>query len=527
MAASSEHESQVVGALRSVGAATLASRVLGFLRDMVMALAFGAGPMTDAFFVAFRIPNILRRLLGEGALSTSIVPIFTEYLVTQPRGEFERMFRAVLGTALAVLSGVTVLGVATAPWLVRLFAPGFAAEPLALTVALTRLLFPYLILVGLGALVMGALNAEGRFFTAALAPAVLNIGMILSVLSLSPHLSQPIFAPAIGVLAGGVAQLLVQVPELRRAGVPLRPSREFSHPALRRIGGRMVPSIFGLAGVQVTVFVNTLLASLLPAGSVSYLYYADRVMEFPLGVFGIALASASLPAMSRQAVVGDTAGLARTVNFALRLSCYIAIPASVGLILLQTPITRLLFERGRFGPAETAATAWALGYYAVGLTGFAATRIVAQAFYAIGDPRTPVRVASVAVAANVVVAVGLMVPMAHGGLALASSIAGYVNLGLLLWAFHRRVGPFGGREIVTSLARTAGAALAVGLWCVLAMWVWPSPTTPASDVGWLAGVIAGGCVVFWLATTVARSEERTALFPSLRWPRALLRRSRD
>jgi putative peptidoglycan lipid II flippase len=492
--------------------------VLGFVRDMVVALAFGAGPTTDAFFVAFRIPNILHRLLGEGALSTSIVPIFTEYLVTRPRGEFERMFRAVSGIALTLLCGVTVLGVVASPWLVRLFAPGFGAEALALTVALTRLMFPYLILVGLGALVMGALNAEGRFFTAALAPAVLNAGMILSVLLLAPHLSEPIFALAVGVLAGGVGQLLVQVPDLLRAGIPLRPSPEFSHPALRRIGGRLVPSVFGLAGVQVTVFVNTLLASLLPSGSISYLYYADRVMEFPLGVFGIALASASLPAMSRQAAVGDTAALGRTVNFALRLSCYVAIPASVGLIALQAPITRLLFQRGQFGPAETAATAWALGWYAVGLTGFSATRIAAQAFYAIGDPRTPVRVALAAVAINVVVAVGLMPLMAHGGLALASSVAGYVNLALLLWAFRRRVGPLGGREVATSLARTAGAALALALWCALAVWAWPASPTAAMDAAWLTAAIGGGCVVFWAASALARSEERVALVQGMRSP---------
>jgi putative peptidoglycan lipid II flippase len=526
MVARSEHESQVVRALGSVGAATLLSRVLGFIRDMVVALAFGAGPITDAFFVAFRIPNVLRRLLGEGALSTSIVPIFTEYLVTRPRIEFERMFRAVLGIALAVLCGVTVLGVITAPWLVRLFAPGFATEPLALTIALTRLMFPYLVLVGVGALVMGALNAEGRFFTAALAPAILNVAMIVSVLSLAPHLPQPIFALAIGVLAGGVGQVLVQVPDLRRAGVPLRPSTELSHPALRRIGGRLVPSVFVLAGVQVTVFVNTLLASLLPSGSISYLYYADRVMEFPLGVFGIALASASLPAMSRQGAVGDRTGLGRTVNFALRLSCYVAMPATVGLIALQTPITRLLFQRGQFGPAETAATAWALGWYAVGLAGFAATRIVAQAFYAVGDSRTPVRVALAAVGVNVIVAVALMLPMGHGGLALASSVGGYVNLGLLLWAFRRRVAPLGGREMAMSLARTAGASLAVAGWCALAARAWPAPPTPASDAAWLTVAIGGGCVVFWVASAVARSEERAALLQGLPF-RALLRRGGD
>ncbi len=403
MIARSDHESQVIRALGSIGVATLASRILGFVRDLVVARAFGAGPVTDAFFVAFRIPNILRRLLGEGALSTAVVPVFSEYLVRQTRPEFDRMFRAVLAAALTALAIVTAVGVAIAPWIIRVMAPGFAADPgqLRLTVELTRLMFPYLVLVGLSALAMGALNALGRFFTSALGPAVLNLGMIACVLSLSPYLEPPILSLAVGVLLGGLGQLMVQLPELAAAGVPLRPSTQLGHPGLQRIWRLLLPAVFGLATVQVTVFINTLLASLLPAGSISYLYYADRVMEFPLGVFGIALASASLPAMARQGAAGDTHGLARTVNFAIRLGCYLALPATIGLVVLREPITRVLFERGRFGPAETVATAWALAWYAAGLVAFSGTRIVAQAFYAIGEPRTPVLVGVITVGVNV------------------------------------------------------------------------------------------------------------------------------
>ena len=249
MIARPDHESQVVRALGSIGAATLASRILGFVRDMVVASTFGAGPVTDAFFVAFRIPNILRRLLGEGALSTAVVPMLSDYLVTRPRGEFNRLFRAILGAALVVLGTVTVLGVLTAPWLVRVMAPGFAGEPaqLALAVTLTRLMFPYLVLVGLAALVMGALNAHGRFFTAALGPAVLNVGMIACVLALAPYVRPPILALAVGVLLGGVGQLAIQLPELARTGVPLRPSRELRHPALGRLMRLLLPGVFGLA----------------------------------------------------------------------------------------------------------------------------------------------------------------------------------------------------------------------------------------------------------------------------------------
>jgi putative peptidoglycan lipid II flippase len=516
--ARSDHESHVVRALGSIGAATLASRILGFARDVIVARAFGAGPLTDAFFVAYRIPNVLRRLLGEGALSTAIVPVFSEYLVTRDRSQFERMLRATGGAALIVLTAVTLLGVAAAPWIVPLIAPGFARDPaqMALTVTLTRLMFPYVILVGVGALMMGTLYAHGRFFTAALGPAVLNVGMILCVLTLAGRLDPPIVSLGIGVLVGGLGQLAIQIPELRRAGLPLGASVEPTHPALGRIGRLLLPSVFGLAGAQVTVFINTLLASILAAGSVSYLYYADRVMEFPLGVFGIALASASLPAMSRQAAARDMAGLSRTLGFALRLSFYVAVPAAVGLIVLQVPITRVLFERGQFGPAETAATAWALAWYAAGLPAFSGTRIAAQAFYAIGEPRTPVTIGIASVAVNIVLAVGLMRPMAHAGLALASSGAVYANLLILLWLARRRLGGAAEQGLWQSLGRTAAATAALVAWLAFARWTWPVAVNALEEAGWLAVVIAAGGLVFWVASIVVRSPERAALLAALR-----------
>ncbi len=517
MIARSEHEARLVRALGSIGAATLASRILGFVRDMVVARAFGAGPLTDAFFVAFRIPNILRRLLGEGALSTAVVPMLSDYLATRSRLEFNRLFRAMLGAAILVLGGVTAIGMLVAPWLVRVMAPGFAGDPgqLALTASLTRLMFPYLVLVGLAALVMGALNAHGRFFTAALGPAVLNVGMIACVLGLAQYLRPPIVSLAVGVLLGGMGQLALQLPELAGAGVPLVPSGEIRHPALGRLLRLLLPSVFGLATVQVTVFINTLLASLLRAGSISYLYYADRVMEFPLGVFGIALASASLPAMSRLAAAGDLRGLSATVNFALRLSCYAALPATVGLLVLRTPITRLLFERGRFGPAETEATAWALAWYAIGLVAFSATRIAAQAFYALGDTRTPVATGVGAVIVNLFLALLLLGPMEHAGLAFASSASAYANLVLLLWLGRRRLGPLGWREIGRSVGRTGAATAGLAAWCLLLVWRWPPAPTFWTDAAWLGAAIAGGAVVFWFTSGAMNSAERAALFRSL------------
>jgi putative peptidoglycan lipid II flippase len=514
-------ERQVVRALGSISAATLLSRLLGFLRDAVVALAFGAGPVTDAFFVAFRIPNTLRRLLGEGALSTAVVPVFTAYATTRSRDEVRRMLRAVTGAALLVLSATTLVGVAAAPWILLALAPGFAADATqtALAVRLTRIMFPYVVLVGVAALAMGALHAHGRFFAAALGPAVLNVGMIAGVLLLGTRLDPPILALALGVLAGGVGQLAVQLPSLRRAGLLVGPSVDLRHPALGRLGRLLVPAVFGLAAVQVSVFVNTLLASLLPAGSISFLYYADRVMEFPLGVFAIALASAALPTMARQAAAGDTPGLTTTLNFALRLAVYIAVPATVGLVMLRAPITRVLFERGRFGPDDTVATAQALLGYAVGLVGFSAARIAAQVFYAAGAPGTAVRAGLVAVAANLVAAVTLMGPLAHGGLALASSVGGYVNVVLLLAAARRRFGPLGGRALAESLGRTLAAAVPLAAWCALCLWAWPSTAGRWREALWLAVTITGGTLVYWGAGRMLAPAEAAAirgLLPSSR-----------
>jgi putative peptidoglycan lipid II flippase len=515
----SSSERQVVGALGSIGAATLASRVLGFARDMLVALVFGAGPVTDAFFVAFRIPNILRRLLAEGALSTAVIPVFTDYAVTRPREELIRMLRALLAGALLVLGVVTLAGMLTAPWVVAFIAPGFASEPgqYDLAVRLTRLMFPYLLLVGLAALAMGVLNSQGHFFAAALGPAVLNLGMIAAVLGLASRVDPPVLALAVGVLLGGVGQLLVQVPSLRAIALLVPPSRELGHPALGRVARLLLPAVFGLAAVQVMVFVNTLLASLLPAGSISFLYYADRVMEFPLGVFGIALASASLPAMARQAAAGDTPGVAATVNFALRLATYVSLPATVGLVVLSVPITRVLFERGRFGPADTEATAVALVWYAVGLVGFAGARITAQAFYAVAEPGTAVRLGVLAIGANLVAAVALMGPMGHAGLAAASSIGAYVNLAGLLWVARRRFGPLGGRALVLSLGRTAVACVPLLVWCVVALRVGEHlalDTTVRVGI-WLGVTIGVGAVVFWATSALVRAPERVTLWGML------------
>jgi putative peptidoglycan lipid II flippase len=372
-------------------------------------------------------------------------------------------------------------------------------------------MFPYLVLVGLAALAMGALNARGRFFASALGPAVLNVGMIVGVVALSRVVDPPVAALALGVLAGGLGQLLVQLPSLRSVGLLVGPSRELGHPALARMAHLLLPAVFGLASVQVMVFVNTLLGSFLPSGSISVLYYADRVMEFPLGVFGIALASASLPVMARQAAAGDERALASTLNFALRMAVFVSVPATVGLVLMRVPIVRVLFERGRFEAADTLATAEALAWYALGLVGMAGARIAAQAFYAVAQPGTAVRLGFVSIVANVVAALLLVGPLGHAGLAAATSVGASVNLAGLLWAARRRFGPLGGRAIAASLLRTVAAAVPLAAWCAGAWAMWPLRASVVVEAIWLAVTMVVGVGLFWGASVLLGAPEREAL----------------
>ncbi|MGH7334200.1 MAG: murein biosynthesis integral membrane protein MurJ [Candidatus Rokuibacteriota bacterium] len=510
-------EGQVMRALGTIGSATLVSRVLGFARDMVIALVFGAGTTTDAFLVALRIPNIMRRLLGEGALSAAVIPVITEYAFHRSRVEMLRTLRALLGATLLVLTAVTILGMAAAPELVRFLAPGFTREPgqAALSASLTRVMFPYLALVALSALAMGTLHAHARFLAPALGPAVQNVAIIVCVALLASRLNPAILAPAIGVVLGGLGQLVVQLPSLNRCGCLVAPSGEIGHPAVRQVGRLLLPAVVGLASVQVNVFVNTLLASLLPAGSISFLYYADRVMELPLGVFGIALASAALPTMSRQASVRDIGGLAGTLSFGLRWSFFIAVPATLGLIVLRTPITRVLFERGQFTAADTLATAEALKWFALGLAGMSAARIAAQVFYALQEPMVAVRLGVVSVLVNIAAACVLMGPLQHAGLAAAASLASYVNLGTLMWVARRRLGPIGGIAILGAIARTATASAPLLLVCLASLWLWPPSPADMVDAIWLLSTIVLAGLAFGGSAWCLRAPELPTIARSL------------
>lgn len=466
-----KHEhAQISRRVGTVSFYTLLSRFLGLARDSVMAWAFGATRAADAFYVAFRIPNLLRRLVAEGALTIAFVPVYTDYL--RKSREEARTAASVIFTYLSLfLAAMVVAGIIFAPWIVKLIAWGFSAEPLKfeLTVYLTRLMFPYIFLISLVALAMGILNSLKRFAAPAASPIFLNLGIICGALFLWRFFEVPAVGLAIGVLAGGVMQLTLQIPSLAREGMIPRINFNWRHPALKSLLLLMIPSAFGAAVYQVNVIVITLLASFLPEGSVSYLWYADRVSEFSLGIFSIAVATAALPTLSDQAADRDIASLKETMNFSLRLAFLIDIPAAVGLYLLAEPVVSVIFQRGEFNRATTVATAGALTFFALKIPFVSGVRNLVPGFFALKDAKTPVVISTIAVVVNAAAALLLMHPMLHRGLALALVISGAVNFFLLFYFFRRKVGPLGWRKIAKSVLKTCIASAVMGAVLVFVM----------------------------------------------------------
>lgn len=459
-------ESAKVGkAAAVIGAFTLMSRILGLARDMVLAAVFGSGMAADAFFVAFRIPNLLRRLFAEGSLTVAFVPVFTEYLTRKGRVEALELGRLVFTVLSVALVAVTLLGVLSSPWIVRLQAYGFGSsgEKYALTVLLTRIMFPYIFLISLVAFFMGVLNSFRHFAAPAAAPVFLNVGMIAGAAVLAPLLTEPVVGLALGVVIGGFLQLGLQIPWALKVGFRFRPLWDLHHPGLRRIGALMLPAIFGSAVYQINQFVGTLLASFLPEGSISWLYYADRLVQFPLGVFGIAISTAALPSLSSHVSNQDHDAFRKTLFDSLGLTFFIVIPATVGLIVLGKPIINLLLERGAFQAKDTEMTYVALLYYALGLWAFSGIRVVVSGFYALQDTRTPVKVATAALVLNTGASLLLMGPLRHGGLALALSLASSFQLLLLIVILRRRVGGRGWKEVMGSALRALSAAIPMGI----------------------------------------------------------------
>lgn len=431
---------------------TLISRILGFIRDIVLARVFGAGPMFDAFVVAFRIPNLMRRLFAEGSFSLAFVPVLTEYKEKRSPEELCGLIDNIAGTLLSALLVVTGLGILFAPGIVHLFAPGFAGDPQTFDAAakMLRITFPFLLFVSLVAMCGGILNTFGRFAIPALTPVLLNVAMITAAVAVAPLMTRPVEALAWAVLVAGAVQLLVQVPALGRLGLLPRPRWGWKDSAVRRVLKLMVPTLLGASAAQINILIDTVIASFLVAGSMSWLYYADRLMEFPLGVFGIALATVILPNLSSRYAVADKAGFAKSLNWALLWSMIIGLPAAVGLGTMAKPIVLTLFAYGEFTVADADMSALALMAYALGLPAFMMIKVLAPAFFARQDTRTPVKAALSAMALNLLLNltfVGLFLyfdqPGAHAGLAAASSLAAYWNAGFL-WRRLRASGYYEG-----------------------------------------------------------------------------------
>jgi putative peptidoglycan lipid II flippase len=499
---------QIARSAGKVGLYTLASRILGLVRDSVVAAIFPKSS-TDVFFVAFTIPNVLRQLLAEGALTAAFIPVFTEYKEGRGQDATRSMLRNMLGAAFSVLTLVTLLGALGAPWVVRLFALGFVDDPekLGLAVALTRLMFVFLLAVGLTALAMGVLNTYRHFSAPAAAPVVLNIGIIATVyagLPLMPRLAlPPITALAIGVVIGGFAQVALQLPFLRQQGMLVAPRFGFTDPGVIRVGKLMLPAVIGLAIYQVNILLSRQFASFLPEGSISALYYSQRLIEFPMGIFAVAIATVAMPSFSSCANAGDIERLKSTYRYALGMVLFVILPATAGLGALAVPLTSVLFQRGVFTHEQALHTALTLQGFLAGMWAGASVRQTVPVFYALQDTRTPVKVAFLTVVVYGGLAALLYRRLGTLGLALAVSASSVTNFLVLLYLLHRRLGRMQLRSLGVSVLKSVAAAVAAGgaAWGSSQLGRWGRGACSANYGVLLLAVVAGVAVyiaVCWL-----------------------------
>jgi putative peptidoglycan lipid II flippase len=503
----------------TVGGYTLASRVLGFLRDMLTAAYLGAGPVADAFLVAFKLPNFFRRLFAEGAFNSAFVPIFAGMVARDGRVAARVFAEDAMAVLLAVLLALTILAEAAMPHLVALIAPGFRDEPgkLALAVDFTRITFPYLLFISLVSLQGGVLNGIERFAAVAATPILLNLCLIGGLVFLTPLLGSAGPALAWSVAIAGVAQFLWLAAACGREGMALRLPLPRLTPEVRRLGRLMLPAALGSGAVQVNLLVDVMIASLLPTGAISYLYFADRVYELPLAVIGIAIGTALLPLLSRQLRLGDEAAAAQTLDRALEAALVLALPATTALLAMAGPIVSTLFERGAFDAAAASATAAALVAYSLGLPAYVLVKVLAPGFYAREDTRTPVRIAVACVALNTIMALALMGPLGHVGIALATALSAWVNCALLARGLSRRGLLAPGRRATRRAAGAVAASLAMAAALEVAMRLGLSPAAGHGTARWaaMAGLVAIGLCAYGAAGAALgafRPAEVAAMF---------------
>jgi len=507
------------------GSATLTSRILGLVRETVLAALFGAGNEMDAFVVAFRIPNLVRDLFAEGAMSAAFVPTFTRHLTLRGKPDAWRLGNNVLNALLLVTGVVVVLGCIFARPLVTAYAEDYASVPgkLDLTIRLTRVMLPFLTLVALAAAVMGMLNSLRHYFLPALAPAAFNIATIVCALALTPlmpALGQPrIMAIAVAAIVGGLGQLAMQWPSLRREGFRYQPILDLKDPGLREVLLLMGPGTLGLAATQINLLVTTLLAVGQGTGAVSWLQYAFRLIYLPIGLFGVSIATAVLPAVSRHTAVDDLRAVSRTVSRGMALMLIVNVPATVGLLLLARPIVQLLLERGLFLQSDTIATAAAVQCYAVGLVGYSTTRIASPVFYALRQSRVPVVLSTISIALNLMLSVVLVRAMGVRGLALATALAAIVNGGLSILLLRRQLGRVDGGHLAFTLVKIliASAVMAVAVvTTVRGMTAWMPATSTVVQALRLFTAIAAGLLALAASARLLRISEFDALIEDVR-----------
>jgi len=449
-----------------IGFATLCSRVLGFIRDVVIARLFGVYTYAQAFVVAFRIPNLFRDMVGEGAANAAFVPVFSEYRHKYSEKEFWELANVVLNLILISVTAITVLGIIFSPLIVRLIAPGFIADPhkLEITIRLNRIIFPFILLASLAAYAMAILNSLKHFSVPAFAPCLLNISIIVFALIFG----ESIKGLALGILIGGFLQLAIQIPVLYKKGFRPVLFRCFSHPGAKTIRRLMIPRLFSSSIYQLNIFVDSIFASLarvVGEGGVAVLYYAYRLILFPLGIFSNALAQAILPTFSIQALEANHDNLKTTLSFGLRATFFVMLPASAGFMVLAHPIIQTIFKGGRFDIYSADQTASALIFFSIGLSAYGATKILQSCFFALKDTRTPAKIAFVALIVNTVLNVILMFPMKLSGLALATSISGINTFLLLYFILSKRLKGFNSKDVFVSFMRILAASISMGAVC--------------------------------------------------------------
>jgi len=491
--------------------ATFISRILGYVRDMIFALYFGATGPSDTFFAAFRIPNLLRELFAEGSMSSAFIPVLTEYRQKRGEDEAKRLVKITFTFIIIAVGIICLLGIIFSPVIVTVIAPGFLGSPekFSLTVMLTRIMFPFLLFISLAAMVMGALNAKKVFFIPTLAPAMLNITLIFSIIFFEPMAKQPLTAAAIGVMAGGFVQFAFQLPSFFRNKYELGFDATFRHPGLKRMSILLIPATLALSVSQINIVVSNILASFLPSGSITYLFYAMRLIQFPVGIFGVAIGTAILPTLSEHAVKGDYDKLRDDFSFALRLLFFITVPAMAGLIALREPIVNILFQRGKFDYAATVGTTQALLFYSIGIWSIVGVRVVTASFYSMQDTKTPFKVAIVALIANILFSIILMKPLKHGGLALANALSSGVNFSILFFLLRERLKRVDGRRIFSSFSKSLVAASLMGLTggMLLQGKLWQTQGQILSKVSYLSGTIIICFAVYLSLSYLLKNEE--------------------